>query len=97
MVGPTFQAHFHPWKGHRADPFGLVLAQSQSYCEFRAVFFYQPFLQRTPTTSDVEDAGNAIGPRLLNVVLELPFLCFFEGIGLLVIHGAGVTKLAIEK
>ena len=65
---------FDARKVHRADPSCLVLAESQADRDFHLVFFYQPLLQRAPTTSDIEHAGSTVGARLLNVVLELPLL-----------------------
>jgi hypothetical protein len=38
--------------------------------DFHLVFLSQLFLQRAPTTSDIQDAGGTISARLLNVVLE---------------------------
>src|SRR6266404_8516630 len=97
MVGPAFHLNFHAGKGSCADPCSLVLAKSQPDRNFHLVFFYQLLLQRAPTTSDIEDAGSAIGARLLNVVLEFPLLSFFERIRFLVVHRARITKFAIEE
>src|ERR1700735_1031465 len=97
MVRPAFHANFHAGKVHRPNPFRLVLAERQSDRDFHLVFFDEPLLQRAPTTSDVEDARSTISARLLNVVLEFPLLSCFQGVSLLVVHGARVTTFAIEE
>src|SRR6266404_4404743 len=97
MVGPAFHLNFHAGKGSCADPCSLVLAKSQPDRNFYLVFFYQLLLQRAPTTSDIQDAGGAIGARLLNVVLEFPLLSCFERVRLCVVHGARVTTFAVAR
>ena len=97
MVGPALHPNLHAIQANRADPSRLVLAERQSYCDFHVVFGDQLLLQRAPTASDIEDAGSAIGTRLLNVVLEFPLLSRFERVRFVAVQGARITKVTIEE
>src|SRR5258708_2698815 len=97
MVGPAFHANFNAGQTHRANPLSLVLAQRQSDREFNPVLSYQFLLQRAPAASDIEDASSTVSPRLLDVVLEFALLGRFDRVGLVLVHGARVTTVAVEK